>query len=136
MTKVPRVVAEKDVESWLDIRKFKKKKRLEKKDQIDSLIDAIEDGSLSIDTETGEIKQVLDFSIENSDGKVTVKELVYKPRLTLFERDKGVKGIKGDDVFGMLLGYVSALTGIQKGILKHMDTSDGTIAQNIALLFM
>lgn len=136
MTKVNREVAEAGVNEWLDARRIKPKKREEKKESIEAIIEAVEDGVLIIDPETNKINQILDFPIENNDGVVTVKELVYKPRMSVLERDKGIKGVKPDDGFGLVHGYISAMTDQPKQVLKNLDMQDYNVCQNLANLFM
>jgi len=136
MAKVDREVAQDCVDAWLEARRIKPKKREEKKESIEAIIDAVEDGVIMIDPDTNEITQMLDFPVQNSDGVVTVKELVYKPRLTVLERDKGIKGVKADDGFGLVHGYISAMTDTPKQVLKSLDMQDYNVCQNLATLFM
>jgi len=122
-------VAKKEVEKWLDFRRVRKRKREENESTINELIEAFEDGILILDPETHVIKQKLLFD------KAGKKELNFKPSMSVGEGQRALKGIKTTDSHGMLLAYVSELTGEVKEVLRQLDSEDYGIARTIAGFF-
>ena len=110
MSKVERIVAENDVSAWLDFKNVSQRKRKEHEEIIENLVNAVEDGVLSINSENFHIAQQLYIPIENKDGEVTVESLNYVARAKVYEIHNGLKDVKGGDSHGMVLGYASALT--------------------------
>lgn len=129
-SKIPKDLAEKEVNAWLDFKRVKAKKREENESSIETLIDGFECGALSLNPETKELKLKLGFPIGDSQG-----ELVFKPRLKVGEAHKQLQGVSASNVDGRILAYVSALTNTNSGVIKDMDTEDYTIAQSIAIFF-
>ena len=136
MSKVERNVAEQEVEAWLDFKNVSPRKRKEHEEIIETLVNAVEDGVLSIDSESFEITQKLYIPVENNEGEVTLDSLKYVARAKVFEIHNGLKGIKGSDPQSMILGYASAITKQPKPVLRNLDTSDFGIAQAISIFFM
>jgi len=136
MTKVERSVAERDVRGWLDFKNISDRKRTDNNDQIEALIEAVQDGAISIDEQSKEIIQKLRIPIKNDEGETTVESLTYVPRVKVYELHDKLEGVKGSDVHGMVLAYASALTKQKKVVLKHMDSGDYSIAQTISIFFM
>ena len=139
--KVAYEVAEKEVVNWLNFRKTGESNRLDEggdgySDSVKKLIDAVQMGTLSIDQDTFEITHNLAFSVNWDDGDIAFDELKYKPRVTVGMFQRELKGVKASDGDGRILAYISALTEKTKGELKKLDSSDGNIAQTIALFFM
>lgn len=136
MAKVERKQAELEIKAWLDFKNIGERKRKEHEEIIETLVNAVEDGVISIEPESFEITQQLYIPIENKEGEVTMKELTYVARAKVYEIHNGLKGIKGGDAQGMVLGYASAITKQPKEVIKNLDTSDFSIAQSIAIFFM
>jgi hypothetical protein len=131
--KINREQAEKEVNAWLDHKHFSEKRRELKKDAIENLISAIEDGSLTMDPESFKITQQLLFPLKNEKP---VEQLVFLPRITVDAVQKSMGGTKADDLHGMVKAYVCALTTQPKGVIAALDTEDYDIAQKIAIFFM
>lgn len=125
--------AEADVDSWLDHKRVKPRKRESNKEAIEELIDSVMYGQLKIDSDTLNITQVLDFPI-GEEG--SIKEIIHKPRVHVSAVNSKLKGVKAGDVDGRLLAYTSALTGKPVGVLGKLDTGDNAVAQNIAVFFL
>lgn len=136
--KVGREIAEMEVNAWLDSKGINEKQRGEEGngESVEKLIEAVQDGTLSIDQETFEITHSLRIPIENDEGETTISSLVYKPRLKVFELQKALKGTKGSDVDARLIAYISAFSGKPKGVIGGLDLIDYNIAQGIAIFFM
>lgn len=134
--KVAREVAESEFEKWLDFKKVKDTKRESNSKNIETLVESIMDGTLVLNHDNHEFKHNLSFPIKNSEGQVTVTELIYKPRLIMREVNKHLKGVKSDDADGRVVAYICALTGKAKGIITELDTEDNSTAQGLAVFFL
>ena len=132
MELINKEIAESEISKWLDFKKVSSKRRESKQENIDALIDAVIDGHLVLN-ENNSFTHTLKFPI-GENGQIT--KLEYKPRLEVKEIQLQMQGIKSTDLHGMILSYVSALTGKAKGIVSAMDSEDYTIAQGIAIFFM
>lgn len=127
--------AREEVNSWLDYKKVKDKKREAYKDAVETLVDGVKDGTLVI-AEDMKINQTLAFPVEDNAGKVVFDKLEYKARLSVGEIAERTKGVKATDTDGRIMAHVSALTGKAIGLLNKMDTEDNSIAQSIAVFFV
>ncbi len=136
MPKISREQATNEVNDWLNYKKINERKREAYVESIETLIDGIESGSLSINEEKTFI-QVLNFPI-GTDGTDTlaVKTLEFKPRLKLSTVHLHLQGVKSTDADGRLIAYVAALTSKPKDLIKAMDTEDFSIGQAIAIFFL
>lgn len=133
MSKISREIAEAEINSWLDYKKINEKKRNNYKDNIESLIDAVSEGVLSVNPETKELIHVLSFPIGE---EMKVNKLEYKPRLTVGAVQSHLNGVKATDADGRIIAYVAALTSQPKELIKKMDTEDNSVAQSIAIFFL
>lgn len=119
-----------EIENWLTYKKVAAAKRLSYKDAIDTLANAISEGSLSIDDKTFAITQKLQFPAAE------ITSLTFKPRLTLQDIKTKTATVKPSDSDGRMMAYVSALTDVSAGELSKMDTEDYSICQSIAVFFI
>ena len=125
--------AQKDVERWLDYKRVGSRKREDNSAAIEGIVSAIMDGDMVVSNEGHEIKHILRFPIGNNDA---VKELNYKARLSIKERNKKLKGIKATDTNEYLVALIAALADQNKAVIEELDTEDNNIAQNVALFFI
>lgn len=121
-------LALKEVNKWLDYKKIRSKEREEKEAQIGILVDSIVDGSLVLN-EDFSLVQKLDFELEN------VKELVFKPRLTVAEINLKLRAIDASKAHEMLVAYASAATGKPSEIIRRLDANDYKVANAINMFF-
>lgn len=135
-TEITREIAEKEVEGWLDYKNIRKRKREELKDSINSLVDAVEDGLMIIDQKSFVVTQKLLIPIENSEGVATVTELKLAPRINAKLIREKMKGVKSDDLHGMMISYIAALSGNAKEIIGALDTVDYGISNSFSSFFM
>lgn len=126
-------VARKDVERWLDFKKVGASKREDNSAAIDGIVAAVMDGDMIISQEGHEITHVLRFPIGNNNA---IKELNYKARLSIKERNKKLKGTKATDTADYLVALIAALASENKAVIEELDTEDHNIAQNVALFFI
>jgi hypothetical protein len=134
MSKIAREVAESEVTGWLDEKKVGTKKRELHKEHIENLIDSIMDGILVL--KDGEFIQTLKFPLKgeaDSDGVATLK---FKQRVKVETVQMHLQGVKANDNYGMINGYIAALTTQPKTLIKAMDTEDYSTAYGIAIFFM
>lgn len=133
MEKVSKDIAESEVTSWLDKKKIMPSQREENRSAIDTLVEAISEGVLELDTETNVFTHKLLFPPE---GDMPVTELTYKPRLNDTMLKPYLTGVKPGDVDARLLAYTAALTNKAKGILVNLDSADKRIATSIVIFFL
>jgi hypothetical protein len=133
MSKVNRETAEAEINSWLDFKKISEKKRTNYKENIESLVDAVCEGILSVNPEGKELVQILNFPIGE---EMKVNKLEYKPRLTVGAVQSHLNGVKATDADGRIIAYIAALTSQPKELIKKMDTEDNGLAQSIAVFFL
>ena len=121
-----------EIDKWLDHKRINEKKREDQKSTIDSLIDAVRFGMLTVD-EDFNLVQKLYFPIGNNQE---VEELKYKPRIGVGTVHRHLKGLKADDADGRLAAYVAALTNSTKAQIAALDTEDYGVGQSIAIFFL
>ncbi len=130
--KITKEIALGEVSAWLDYKKIGDQKRETQKDQINSLVDAVVDGSLSFKDDKSIVLE-LKFPI----GKdLFLKQMVFKPRLNMRTITAQLQGVKATDFDGRLLAYVAALSDQTKTILGDLDTEDFGLCQSVALFFI
>jgi hypothetical protein len=131
MNAVTQEVAEKDVESWLDHKKIKTKKRESQKDAIETLVESMMEGDLVLDPDTFQFKQKLNFPAGS------INELVFEPRMAMGKVRKKLKGVKiTEDTTGYIMGYVATLTNQPYAVIESIDADDYKIGQAIAGFFL
>jgi hypothetical protein len=132
MGKVNRELAEQTVDKWLDYKRVKPAKRESYKASIENITDAIEEGSLIFNEETHELEYTLDIPI----GESKIQVLKFRPRLTVGEINKRLKGVSPKEADARVVAYVSALTGQNSGVIELLDTNDYDVCQAISVFFM
>lgn len=131
MEKVSREVATEEVNSWLDYKKISDKKRIAQKDQIDSLVDAVCDGTLTLKADKTFVQE-----LKFTEGENAILKLEFKPRLKMSVIHSHLQGVKSSDADGRIGAYIAALTNMPKSVIGTMDTEDFGVAQSIALFFL
>jgi hypothetical protein len=136
MTKVNRETAIQTVTEWLDFKKVKATKREGLASMIESLIEAVMEGTLVVDDNMNFI-QKLDFPLTSQEGSVMCESLTFKPRITDKEIQSHSKAVKGQTFSDELTKRILALTGENFGYIQSLDSStDRPLAENIAVFFM
>jgi len=125
-------VAKVEVEKWLSYKKINERKRIDKKDSIEALINAVCDGDLILNSDFT-FTQKLKFPI---DGDEQTMELKYKPRIPIKEIHSKLNGVKSDNLGGMISAYISALTGFPSATIGVLDSEDYAVGQAIAIFFI
>ena len=127
-------VAEKEVKSWLDYKKYSHKKREAKAniEAIEKLVTAFEEGILVLNPDTFDIKQNLLFPI---GVDVKTDSLTFKARIPYARISTELKGIPTDDLGKFTTAYIAAATGEAKAVIAQLDTEDYSIASALAGFF-
>ncbi len=128
--KMPREKAEEEVNAYLSFKGMRPKRRIEKKEYINAIIDCVEDGTASIDPETKVIKHKL---IHSAGG---ISEFVYIPRLNQGKIANRLRMSSSTDGNTAVACYIAELTGNNVTVVGLLDTEDNVIAQAVAMLFM
>ncbi len=130
--KITPEIADAEIEEWLDVKKVRPSTRETNKDSIENMKDAVVEGILRVN----ENKTLTHFLLEPVGEEKKITELTYKTRLNDRMKIPYMKGIKSDDVFGMLNGTIAALTTTPREVIMAMDTEDKRLAQAIAVFFI
>ena len=134
MSKISKEKAMEEITSWLDFKKVSDNKREVQKDTIETLVDAISDGSLVL-TEDKSLLMKLKFPVE-AENDMGFSELKFRPRLKTETVQKHLQGVKPSDVDGRLTAYIAALTSTPKSSIVKMDSEDTGLASAIAVFFL
>ena len=134
---MPEGMAKVEIEKWLDFKNVSTRKREKKetKNNIETLTDAICDGDLSLDDNHNLVLKLRN-PVKDKDDKIQLSEMVFKPRLLLEDVESHLINVKPENTIGMLAAYTSALTGINSGLTKKIDTDDNKTAQAIVMFFL
>jgi len=130
-------IAKETIESWLNHKNVHPRKR-EMKDtrvNIEVITYAICDGDLILDDDFN-LVQNLRNPVMDKEGKVVLNELSFKPRLLMGDVENSLMNVKSDNSIGMLAAYTSALTGVNSGLVRKIDTDDNKVAQAIVMFFL
>lgn len=134
--KIPYEDALVEITTWLDHKKIGSKKREQYKDAIETLVYAMVDGDISLDSECN-IIQVLKFPIKDKSDTVILDRLKYKSRIdgVALEKKQGEnKG--GTGITAIVTPYVAALTDQTVTMIKKLDTEDSSISNSVGIFFM
>lgn len=133
MSKVTEEIAEKDVQRWLDTKKFSDEKRTNMESTIKEMVGYVKEGNLIISVE-GKITQKLNFEIGEEEK---VFELEYQNRISVDDIHKRMTGsqVKAGDVDGRIRVYVAALTRKPYALIGRLDSTDWSVASTIASFF-
>ncbi|KKL61274.1 hypothetical protein LCGC14_2196930 [marine sediment metagenome] len=130
--KIPLEKATEEIDGWLDRKKIYPSAREECSDQIDTLVEAISLGDLSLN-DKGEFKHELLFPLKEEQA---LTQLEYKARLNDRMLEPYLKGIKAGDGVARIVAYLACLTSQAKGIIKALDTADRKITNAIVIFFI
>ena len=131
---IGRDVAQVEVEKWLTARGTTSKKKERFADNIETLIDAFEEGILELD-DNFVIVQNLQIPIGENGA---IKQLKLKLRLTVGEVNDIKQGnkVKATDGDSTVLAYISAITEQPFSLIRKLDVSDYNVCQNVAVFFL
>lgn len=127
---VSKEVAEKDINGWLDSKKIYD--REENTATIETLVKAVENGVLVV-TEEFDLVHTLLFPTQ---GEKPLTSLKYKNRLAERDIKAAMKGVSANDMDARMTAYIYALTGVAKGLIDALDTSDTRIAKAVVVFFL
>lgn len=130
---VSKEIAEKEVNSWLEYKKVSDKKRKSLAGNIKALIDAIQDGTLELDSDSKVFTHKLKFPI-GVNGQYN--ELKYSPRISMESLEDNLIDVRPGNTMGTSIAYIAALSGQPKSIIKKMDQEDHSLADRFSFFFM
>ena len=131
MQKLPFETATEEFKKWADSKMISNKVIEKHQDDADAIIDALQQGNLSLDEETNDLIQFLFFP----KGETT--ELRYRSRVSKGELSASTRGLRSDNIIGeMPICYVSCLTGKDKGTIRALDSTDSSLGEHIAAFFL
>lgn len=139
VTKISYEQAESEIYAWLDHKRIRETKREKRADDIKELIEAAEEGLITVDQDNFIMTQQLTVPITGTrDGEeeVVLSELKFKPRLRDSEVDRFLKGVKPTDAFGMVRAYTCALTKNEMVMVGKLDTQDSSLTKVITGFFL
>jgi hypothetical protein len=131
--KITRELAVEEINSWLDAKKIFESRRENFKDAIETLVEAMQNGVLTLE-QGGQFRHTLLFPIQGEG--ISMTELTYKARLNRKMVNPHLKGVKPGDSEGRMLAHLQALTDAPKNILSVLDHEDERIADSILIFFI
>lgn len=126
---VTREVAERELNGWLEFRRVSDRRRENFEEQVETLIDAICSGIVTI-TSDNEILMKLQYPSD------LCKELKFKSRLTVRDLRTRLANVKASDGDARIEAYLIALTGTTQGAIGLMDTADYSLASSVVVFFL
>jgi hypothetical protein len=124
-----------EFEKWLEFKKINERKRQEMFSFEETIIDAIEEGRMTIDDKM-QIELNLHFPLKNEAEEIVLGKLSFKPRIRLQELNSKLKGIKPGDGDARIVAYMAALTSVNSGLLSKLYTEDTDVCQAICMYFL
>lgn len=121
----------KEVDSWLDFKRIRAKKREEHKDAIENLIECFEEGIMTLNEDTKEITVNLLFPVEGAFDK-----LVFKPRISGDQLAPYARNVKSSDGRAVINSKIACATGQNISLIYKLDTEDQSIVDSIAFFFI
>lgn len=129
---VDELVAQADVDSWLDFKKVGALKRETHKDHVKTIVEAIVDGDLVLNSDKT-FSYKLKFPLEKEKAVYDVK---FKARLSVLDIHTKLQDTKSSDGDARLLAHVAALTNLAKQIIRFLDSEDYNVCCSIAVFFL
>ncbi len=130
---IDRETAFAEVEKWLSAKKIPVSDREKKKEQIETIVAAIQDGRLTLETNLM-FKQTLLFPIGSSEKPI--EELTYLNRITQESINIRTKNVSPGDLDGRIKAYAAALTRQPDAIIGKLDSADLSLCESIVNFFM
>lgn len=130
-----REMAAQEITKWLDYKKVKETQRETNKAQVDTLVDAMQCGSLIMDNSSFSLTQKLDVP-DTINALIGGDTLTFKARISIGELQRASTNVKATDFDGKITSYIAALTGKAFSHIQKMDSEDYKIGQAIAVFFM
>ena len=124
-----------EVEKWLDHKRVPQRSRDAQEEVVNQIAEAISDGYLILNDDHSFTHTLL-IPLDDGEGKVTVEELTYIPRLNSIQLEAGMKGLSPSNPTDIVNGHIIALTGKPKGIIRKLDTMDIKLSRSIVTFFL
>ncbi len=125
-------IAVQEINNWLDARKVRQRSRIESQIQINTLVDEVMEGTLTVGPDLY-IKHKLLEPIVSDKGDIILSEIVYQPRVKV---ESIITSTKITDPKAYVLGYAAAITNTSASMLAKLETTDYRILSAITGFFM
>jgi len=131
---ITREIAEKEFMKWFEAKKLPKKLLEKNADDKEAIISSIEEDILILNEDLS-FTQILNFPIQVNNSEPITK-LNYAFRVKEGELAASMSGIKTEDLIGQIsICYISALTGLNRGMVRTLDPTDSYLGKKIAAFF-
>lgn len=132
---MPITEATNEIESLLDSKKMRPKRREDIKAQIDTLIEAVQYGFLTIDN-GNKITMTLESPITSGANPIT--EIEFKYRVSPDILRVNISKLKGGDMFAQLmsvgLSYVTT-ANVVEAVINKLEQSDRAVFDSLSMVF-
>jgi hypothetical protein len=131
---VPIDVAQEEINSLMEFKQMSERRKKEKEEAIQDFVDAVAYGDITIHKDQNfKIELKLKFPI----GEETkVEKLTFEPRVKVGKLQMHMKGVKADDLHGMIIAYAAALTSQPKALIGELESEDYNLVQKVVIFFM
>lgn len=129
---ITRAIAEKEVDAWLDNMRIPKQKRIANKVNIETLVNAIMDGNLTLISG----KRFTQKLIWEIGDEIKITEFQFKERIKVGIIEEHVDKMKSVNMISLTRAYICALTNQPKEIINELDPQDYSVASAITGFFM
>lgn len=129
--------AELEVEQLLDLNRVMPLKRSRLKLPIETLVEAVQYGYLSLDFKENTAVQKLQEPITDNGGSVVLSQMTIKLRVSTETLNKAVSSLKqGASQSALMLKYASIFTGEAEGIISKLCIADRDVIDSFCSLFL
>lgn len=133
-TVVAREAATEEVNAWLNHKRMPQWRRDQKADAIESLINCVMDGSVTIDKDKNfELTQHLIWEV-GEEAKIS--KLVWKAVSIVARLKSHMKGVESADFTGNCIAQCCAQTGQPKAVIENLNDQDLANLKAIAVFFL
>lgn len=126
-------IAEKEVNDWLTRIDFSEGQRKDFEANINIMVNAVQNGTVSIDPKTNDVTQKLKRPF-GKEEKIT--QLKFKTDISVSEINQYKKGIDHDSDNRNTIAYICASTGNLASIIEQMNARDFNVSTAIVLFFV
>lgn len=126
-------IAEKEVNDWLSRIDFSEGQRADFAANINIMVNAVSNGSVSIDPVTNEVTQKLKRPFGKEEK---ISQLKFKTDITISEINTYKKGVDADADNRTTIAYICASSGNLASVIEQMNARDFNVSTAIVLFFV
>lgn len=137
-TNITKELALDELNEWLDFHDVESEDRIKSEEGIDplkSLTSAIMAGRLIINADKT-LTYTLKHPVRDNEDNIVLAEVNLKNRLTSYDAEPFLKGIKATNQIGMVDGHLFALCDAAKGLIKKMDMKEMNTLRSVVGFFL